>query len=294
MPDNKKSAVALGLFDGVHLGHRAVISLPVKMAEKGFVPSVFTFRSGSLRQKQCRRIDYIYSDSQKNKLLSELGIVQIFSEDFNNIKSLSGEEFVKNILINKLNAGFVSCGRDFRFGKNASCNAADLAGFGEKFGFQVEIADDISFNGENVSSNRIRELLKKGCVPEANTLLGEEYRIDGKVVHGRQLGRTLDFPTVNQLYDDAQLIPRKGVYRSAAFIGGKKFDSITNIGVKPTVDKDISPLAETHILGFDSDVYGENITVKLLGFVRDERKFDSIEELRNQIACDIKSCERNA
>lgn len=294
MAEIRKTAVALGLFDGVHLGHRAVIDLSVKMAEKGFTPSVFTFSSDSLEQKQGRRIDYIYTDSQKYKLLSELGIVRVFSEDFNNIKSLSGEEFVKKILLGKLNAGFVSCGRDFRFGKNASCNAENLAEFGKKFGFQVEIADDISFNGENISSNRIRELLKNGCVTDANLLLGEEYRIDGKVVHGRQLGRTIDFPTINQLYADAQLIPRKGVYRSAAFIGGKKYDSITNIGVKPTVDKDISPLAETHILGFSGDVYGENITVKLLGFVRDERKFASVEELRKQIACDIKLCERNA
>lgn len=285
--EKRKRAVALGLFDGVHLGHREVIKYAAGLTECGFVPSVFTFRNSTLGKKQGRRIEYIYTDIQKELLLKELGIWEVLSEDFNTLKNLSGEAFVREILINRLNAGFVVCGQDFRFGQNAACGTRELADFGGKYGFKVKLADDIVVNGKNVSSNEIRNCLAEGEMKKANQLLGNFYRIDGEVVHGRQLGRTINFPTVNQLYEENQLVPRRGVYQSVTHIEGVDHNSITNIGVKPTVGDGIKPLAETHIIGYSGDVYGKNITVNLIDFVRDEKKFSSIEELRTQINIDI-------
>jgi riboflavin kinase/FMN adenylyltransferase len=287
MAEKTSRAVALGLFDGVHRGHREVISFPVKLEEKGMIPSVFTFSSDTVGEKQGRRIEYIYTDSQKEIILKSLGIRDVFSENFNALKDLSGEEFVTEILIGKIHADYVVCGHDFRFGKSASCGIDELAEYGRKFGFGVEVVRDVSLNGENISSNKIRSLLKDGEIAAANILLGADYRIDGEVVHGRQIGRTIDFPTVNQLFGENQLVPRKGVYRSVTAADGKVYNSITNIGVKPTVGDDIKPSAETHIIGYSGNLYGKNITVTLSEFVRDERKFNSVDELRTQIQNDI-------
>lgn len=290
MTENSKRAVALGLFDGVHLGHREVIGYPVKHEKSGFIPSVFTFGSNSLSEKQGRKIEYIYTDSQKKRLIEALGIHEVFSSDFEEIKMLTGEEFAMNILVKKLHAAYVVCGKDFRFGSKASCGIKELAEFGRKYGFEAEIAEDVQSGGENVSSNRIREMLKAGEIQSANRLLGENYRIDGEVVHGRQLGRTLNFPTVNQLYGENQLIPRKGVYFSETEADGIHYASVTNIGVKPTVGAEANPLAETHILDYSGNLYGKSITVRLKEFVRDERKFSSAEELRRQIEKDTEYC----
>ncbi|MBQ3948511.1 MAG: riboflavin biosynthesis protein RibF, partial [Ruminococcus sp.] len=133
----QKRAVALGLFDGVHLGHRAVIKKPAELKENGFIPAVFTFDNTSLVRKQGRSIEYIYTDSYKHRLIRSLGIEEVFSEDFQSLKSLSGEEFAEEILCRQMRAAHVCCGNDFRFGKNAACGAQELIGFGKRFGFEV-------------------------------------------------------------------------------------------------------------------------------------------------------------
>lgn len=283
----KKRAVALGLFDGVHLGHREVIKYPVQLEKNKFVPSVFTFKNSSLYKKQGRSIEYIYTDTQKETIIINLGIKEIFSLNFNIIKNLSGEEFVREILIKTINAEYVVCGDDFKFGKNASCGIRELSELGKKYNLIVRIAENVKLQNESVSSRKIRECLKNGDIQTANIMLGSDYHIDGEVVHGRQLGRTLNFPTINQAFEFNQLVPRKGVYQSVANVNGILYDSITNIGVRPTVDDEIQPLSETHILNFSGDIYGRNINVTLKKFIRDEKKFSSVEELRNQISEDI-------
>lgn len=282
-----KRAVALGLFDGVHLGHRRVIGYPAELAEFGFVPSVFTFSNSTITEKQGRGLEYIYTDAQKGLIMGELGIKEIFSEDFNALKGMSGDEFVREILVRRLNTGYVVCGSDFKFGRNASCGVRELYALGQEYGFGVEIAEDVKADGENVSSKRIRELLKNGGAEAANRLLGDRYRIDGEAVHGRQLGRTIGFPTVNQPFGRGQLVPRHGVYRSEVDVDGIIYGSITDIGVKPTVGSGNSPLAETHIPGFSGDLYGRLLTVRISEFIREEKKFSSVEELKMQIADDI-------
>ena len=287
--NSKKRAVALGLFDGVHLGHRAVIAKAVEMAEHGYIPSAFTFACSSLLEKQGRIIEYIYPDSFKAELISELGIGDIFCEDFSSIKDLSGEEFVRDFLKEKLSTCFVSCGRDFRFGKNASCNISDLSELCRRYGIGLGITEDVTSGGENISSRRIRELLSSGNMTFAAELLGRCYSICSEVVHGKHLGRTLGFPTINQNFSPGQLVPRFGVYRTDVLVNGITYAAVTDIGVKPTISGERSPLAETHIVGFEGDIYGETVNTSFRAFIRPEMKFSSLDELRIQIAEDTKA-----
>lgn len=285
----EKTAVALGLFDGVHLGHREIIKFTKRFEKSGFVPAVFTFGSSGITEKQGRKQEYIYTDRQKENILEKLGMQYCYSADFSSLKNLSGEEFMREILLKKLNAYHVVCGHDFRFGRNAECGIEELIRYGQKHGFGVVIGPDIMQNGEKISSQRIRELLENGKIKEANRLLGARYNIAGEVVHGNELGRTLDFPTINQKFSIGQLVPKRGVYHTLTEIDGRKYTSVTNVGVKPTVEKNIQPLAETHILDFSGDLYGKNVKVEFCGYIRGEKKFASVEELKNQISADTEA-----
>lgn len=280
--EKRKSAVALGLFDGVHLGHRAVLKLAV---ESGLVPSVFTFSPEAVSGKSS--MGYIYSESEKSALLRKCGISDIYSVSFNDVCNLSGDEFVKNILINRMNAGFVCCGNDFRFGKNASCGVNELREMGVKYGFDFASADDIKWENVTVSSTEIRKFLLDGDVVKAHMFLGRPYSINKKVIHGAELGRTIGFPTINQIFDKGQLVPKFGVYASSVCIDGYYYRAMTNIGMKPTVNYGGMPLAETHIIDFSGDLYDKNIDTEIMEFIRPEQKFNSVDELKLQIADDM-------
>ncbi len=290
MTEKRKRAAALGLFDGVHIGHRRVIQNAVLSAEKGFIPSVFTFGGGTLGEKRGAPVEYIYSDCYKEKLLKSLGISEIFSEDFGGLRDMSGEEFAEKILVNRLDAGYVVCGRDFRFGRGASCGVNELAELGRRYGFEVCISEDVSFEGAKISSKGIRELLKEGCPAKAAELLGGDYTVYGEVVYGKQIGRTLDFPTINQHFGEGQLVPRFGVYATQTVIDGRTYSSVTNIGVKPTIEGGRAPLAETHILDYSGNLYGKTLAVAVKKFLRQEMKFNSLAELKSAIQSDIEQC----
>lgn len=290
--EKRKSAVALGLFDGVHLGHRAVLNLALEQEKNGLQPAVFTFSPSAVLRKTSGRDGYIYDYTQKFHTLKNLGFSghNIHFVDFEEVCGLNGEEFCENILKNRfLNAEIVCCGNDFRFGKNASCGVEELRDFGEKYGFEVHTADDIKINGIAVSSGEIRCLLINGGLEKANRLLGMPYRISGKVIHGNEIGRTINFPTINQEYHDGQLVLKYGVYQTVTDVDGIKYRSITNIGVKPTIKGERKPLAETHILGFSGDLYNEYVNVEFFKFIRPEQKFDSVDELKMQIAKDMEN-----
>ena len=269
--EKKYSAVALGLFDGVHLGHRAVLKAAAVQKQQGLMPCAFTFPSESAAKKGTG--GFIYGDSEKADILTEeCGIERIYSPPFADICGMEGAEFAEEILRGELNAAFVCCGNDFRFGKGASCGTAELRSFGER-----------------VSSTLIRRLLAEGDTERANTLLGSPYTIMKTVSRGAQLGRTIGFPTANQLFDAGQLVPRYGVYASLTVIDGKSYLSMTDIGMKPTVDYGGAPLAETYIHGFSGDLYGSPLRVSLLRFIRPEMKFSSLDELKAQIGRDVQS-----
>lgn len=280
--EKRKSAVALGLFDGVHLGHRAVLNIAV---ESGLVPFVFTFNPETVAVKSS--LGYIYNKEEKDRLLADCGIEQIYSVDFSDVCGMNGEEFVKNILIDRLNAGFVCCGNNFRFGKNASCGTAELRELGRKYGFEVKVADDVVYEGETVSSTAVRNMLLNGDTVRAWQFLGRPYTISKTVVHGAELGRTIGFPTINQVFSKGQLVLKFGVYASDVCIDGAWYRAMTNIGMKPTVNYNGIPLAETHIMDFSGDLYGMRVQINIREFIRPEQKFNSVDELKKQIAEDM-------
>lgn len=281
------ASVALGLFDGVHIGHRAVLSAALEQNKNELVPSVFTFEPESVSYKKSGSAGYIYGKEEKKCLLSEMGFDNIFFPPFEEVCGMSGEEFAKEILHKKMNAAFVSCGRDFRFGYKASCGVDELRKFGKNYGFEVNVADDVVCGGEKVSSSIIRTLISDGDIEKANRLLGKPYLINREVVHGASLGHTIGFPTINQLFSEGQLVAKFGVYASMTQIDGEWKRSMTNVGMKPTVNYSGTPLAETFITDFSGNLYGKTLKVILTAFIRPEMKFSSIDELKSQISDDI-------
>ncbi len=289
VPKNS-TAVAMGLFDGIHHGHRTVIRSAIDIAEQipGIDPAVFTFDTATVTSKGDGGVKYIHSRDMKFELIDRLGVRYIYSPDFMNFKDLTGEEFVELVLCDKLSAKFVICGKDFRFGKGAACGIAELDKLCRKRGIQVRtVAPVLEDGGQRISSTMIRELIAEGQIELANSLLDSKFTFRLPVAYGRQLGRTIDFPTINQYLSQRQVMPRFGVYVSRTEVWGRLYRSITNVGVKPTVRSDV-PLAETYIIDFEGgELYGEMAKVSLISFIRDEKKFDSIEQLKNQIAADI-------
>lgn len=280
-----RTSVALGLFDGVHLGHRAVLKTAAAQKMNGLTPCAFTFPPESTAGKNA---EYIYSDKEKQMLLtSSCDIAKIFSPQFSEICMMDGDTFARSILRKELNAAYVACGKDFRFGKDAAWGIDELAGFGRKYGFTVQAVNDVCCGNERVSSTAVRKLLQKGELRRANLFLGEPYMIMKEISSGAQLGRTIGFPTANQLFSKGQLVPAYGVYASRTLYEGKWYPSMTNIGIKPTVSYGGAPLAETYISGFSGDLYGKTVQVVLLDFIRPEKRFSDLDELKQQIRRDV-------
>lgn len=286
------TAVAMGLFDGLHYGHRTVIKKALDIAEKypGIDPAVFTFDTLSVTSKGQGGVEYILSRDTKFELIDGLGVRYIYSPDFMNFKDLSGEEFVELVLCDKLSAKFVVCGEDFRFGAKASCGTDELDKMCRKHGIRVFTVPPVKeVHGHRISSTMIRRLINEGDIETANMLLGSHFSFRLPVAYGRQLGRTLDFPTINQYFHKKQVMPRFGVYASKTEVGGNVYRSITNIGIKPTVGSE-APIAETYIIDFEEvDLYGEMVRVSLISFVRPEMKFENVEDLKKQIASDTEA-----
>ncbi len=286
----EKTACALGIFDGVHLGHRLVIETAVRQKNLGLKAAVFSFCTETVTSKGADgRLERILTEEEKHRRISELGADYIYCPDFSAVKDMSAEEFVKEILVDKLNCAAAVCGEDFRFGKGAKGNADVLSSLGERYGIEVMTLDKVSFGGEEVSSSRIRELIKSGKIEIANALLDKPLSYSLTVEHGNELGRTWDFPTINQRLPRGIVMPKFGVYGSYVRVGDKRYRGLTNVGVKPTVEKvkkELFPLAETYIIDFDGDLYGQTAELALKFFVRPERKFDSFGELKSQIERD--------
>ena len=287
----KNTAVALGVFDGVHKGHREVLKNAV--GSEGLEPWVFTFSEKSLPTGKAgaKRIE---PPEIKYSIMKTCGIKHVFAPDFGDVKDLSGEEFVKQILVERLCCKKVVCGTDFRFGHKASCGAEEMAGFCKKYGMEFYPVEKVFDNGEAISSTRIRAAAEKGEMEEVQRLAGYPFCVETTVVKGNELGRKFGLPTINQPMEDGYIIPKFGVYVSAAYIDGKFYPSVTNIGVKPTVSDDNIPAAETNIIGIDGDLYGKKIPVFLIEFVREEKVFENKEELFARIAVDRNNAERIA
>lgn len=277
-----ETVAALGIFDGVHLGHRRVLGAACERAKRLHASSaVFTFNTLSVTSKG--KLDALLTDEDKLRRFEEIGIEYVYAADFDDLRDLTAEQFVSRILIDKMHAVCVVCGEDFRFGKGGVADSTDLKRLCAERGVETVVVSRLSIGGEIVSSTRIRELIQSGNIAHANALLGYRWRLTALVCHGNQLGRTWDFPTVNQIIPDRLALPGFGVYCSKVRIGGRLCPGVTNIGVKPTIGEGSPPLAETHILGFEGDLYGKPLETELYEFIRPEKRFSSFSELKAEI-----------
>ncbi len=274
-------AVALGLFDGMHIGHRAVVAEAIR-AGRGHC-AVYTFSPSTLYTKgDLRRVA---TDAQQTAILDRMGVTEIFETDFAAVCDLSPEQFVEDILQNALHATAVTCGFNYRFGKGGVGDAALLKRLCAARGIAVTVVPAVESDGQAVSSTAIRSALADGDMVTVTRMMNRGYCFELPVEQGQHLGRRLGMPTVNQMLPADLALPRFGVYASCVEINGRVHYGVTNIGVRPTVGAD-APLAETWIDGFDGDLYGQRIRVYPVKFLRDERAFDTLEELKAQVERD--------
>ena len=279
----RKTCVALGFFDGLHRGHQAVIG--EVFADDALAPAVFTFASRDAGFKAGAEL--LLSGELKAARLSAMGVEYLYSPDFEELRGMSAADFVRDILVGRLNAARCVCGYDFRFGRGAAADAADLAALCRPFGIAVTVVPPFCSEGQVVSSTAIRALIKDGAIERANALLGYPYLFAHEVIHGNARGRTINTPTINQLLPPSLVVPKFGVYATATEVDGRTYKSVTNIGVRPTVGDLTVPLAETHIIGFDGDLYGRTIPVSLHAFLRGEVRYASFDEMAQQIRRDL-------
>ncbi len=276
------TSIALGTFDGVHLAHQAVINEAVNSE---YTPAVFTFNQSPSGIINGEKIGAIATKETKAKLLENLGIKLLFCPDFLSVKDLSPEDFVK-LLKEKLGAKKITCGFNFRFGLGGKGNPQILKQLCKKNKIELKVIPPILVGDEPVSSTRIRKYIENGELEKARELLGHNFSFEFEVTSGNHLGSTWDIPTINQVFPNNFIVPKKGVYASKTIIDGKEYKSITNIGLKPTVGSD-NVSAETNIFDFSGDLYGAEITVVIYYFIRPERKFEDLEELKRAILNDI-------
>lgn len=280
-------AIALGNFDGIHLGHQElIIKVVEKSREKDLKPSILLFQNHTKVTINNKKPNMLTSNNQKYKIAEKLGIEVIYTLNFTKeIMNLSQEDFIKEILKERLNCKTVVVGFDYRFGYKAQGTSDSLATIGEKYDIETEVIKPIEKNGEIISSSHIRNLLKNGEIEESNRLLGRNYSIEGRVVKGASRGTGLGYPTANLDYDDDFLLPLLGVYKTKTNIRNKKYLSMTDIGYNPTFGEDNVKL-ETFILDFDDDLYGEFIEIEFIEYLRKDIKFKNKEELIQQLEKD--------
>ena len=274
--------IALGFFDGVHIGHRKILAEARAEADGLGIPlAVFTFSLDASIKDEKR----IYTEDERLFLFEECGVDEIIIASFSDMKELSGESFVNEFLIEKYGCTVCVVGEDFRFGRGAAYDADRLSLLMAWAGRKCITVDDVTIEGKRVSTTEIKEYLSAGDIDKANRALGSPYLIISTVTHGRGVGKTLGFPTLNCDIGGQRPI-RHGVYASSVIIKDKEYPALTNIGICPTFDlKDAH--AETFILDFSGDIYDERVIIRLHAFLRDEMRFDSAKSLCAAINNDI-------
>lgn len=278
-------AVALGMFDGVHRGHCRVIE--AAMADHTHLKAtVLSFTTDVHRPRNKMAQKDILSVTDRLALMQQLGIRCVYLPDFEEIRDVPAQEFVQHILMDRLAAKVICCGNDFRFGKQAQGDVQLLRELCRQRGVTLKVVPPVMDEGKPVSSTRIRCCLMQGDMESANRLLGYRYFIKQPVSYGKQLGRKLGFPTMNQQLPSNICIPRYGAYISTVWLDQKEYPAITNIGVHPSVQGVSAPIAETHIIGYQQSLYHTVVTVKLVSFMRDEHKFSQLSQLREQLQKD--------
>ncbi|WNH14189.1 bifunctional riboflavin kinase/FAD synthetase [Thalassobellus suaedae] len=283
------TVVTIGTFDGVHIGHQKIIKHLINTGKKEGLKSVILtfFPHPRMVLQKDSNIKLINTIDERSQILKDLGLdyllIKKFTKDFSR---LSAEDFVKDLLVDKLHAKKVIIGYDHRFGRNRNADINDLKTFGNLYGFDVEEISVQDIDDVAVSSTKIRNALSEGNIVKANSFLGYHFMLTGIVVKGKALGRQIDYPTANILIEENyKLIPKQGAYIVRSVIDGVLIYGMMNIGVNPTVNGE-KETVEVHFLNYNSDIYGKKIQIDLLDRIRDEVKFESVEALKNQLTKD--------
>ncbi|MEA4869582.1 MAG: bifunctional riboflavin kinase/FAD synthetase [Christensenella sp.] len=280
------AVVALGMFDGVHLGHRALMSRLLKEAERlDAAPCVYTFSNHPL-EVLGGSVKLLSGVGERNKLLRALGAERVLSVPFTKEMAALGTEQFVDLLMERWEIRGLVVGYNYTCGDHGAGTPETLAEIGERRGFSVSVVEPVMFAGTPVSSTRIREAIERGDVSLAKELLARRYTLSGTVVQNKRIGRRIGFPTANIEADPKRVIPADGVYASIAYVGGAAYRAVTNIGSNPTVYGETLTI-ETHLIEFDADIYGEALTVAFRKRLRGEAMFDSLDALKEQIRRDV-------
>lgn len=281
------SVITLGKFDGLHRGHQKLLNRVLELSgEKKWTSVVFTFAVSPYTLTKDQKHRVLLTNEERFQMLEEKGIDWLVECPFDEqLMHMPAEDFVAELLVERLKAACLVVGPDFRFGYRRGGDVELLKRMGKQYGFAVEILDKEMYEGQEISSTRVRECILNGEMERAAALLGYPYFFEGEIIHGRQIGRTLGLPTTNLKADERKVLPPFGVYATRNLIGDMEFGGVTNIGVKPTVlEKFVG--VETHLFSCNLNLYGNMEKVELLHFQRPERKFDSLETLKKQILAD--------
>ncbi len=284
-----KSAVALGKFDGIHLGHRRLLERVLEQKSQGLWTVVFTFdtSAASFFGGETKELS---TREEKRAVFSRLGIDVLIEFPLNRgTAATEPAEFVARYLAEQMRTAYLCAGPDISFGKGGAGDYKLLSEYAGTCGYQVELIDKVRVDGEEVSSTRVRQAVREGDMEKVSVMLGAPYCVSGKVVHGRQLGRKLGMPTANIVPDVRNLQAANGVYYSRARLGDAVYRGISNVGCKPTVSDEKIMGVETYLYDFSGEVYDRDMTVELLAFRRAERTFESVEALRRQIEADVEA-----
>lgn len=286
LPQNEDTSAALGFFDGLHRGHRNVIRLAAAQKENGFLPLCFTFSKNPKCIITGEPEKAIMTEKDKLKTLEKLGIEKIIEADFESVRNMSADEFFYNILLKKLRVKKLFCGFNYRFGKNGEGDIHILQSLCNENSLELCVVPAEIENGTVISSTLIRNLIANGDVCTANHLLCSRFGFASVIEHGAKLGRKIGTPTINQQLCNGLVVPKFGVYASVVTLNnGKQYCGVTNIGVRPTVGGK-RPICETWMPQYnEGEIYGETADIRLVEFIRPEKKFTDIEEM----SCEIKS-----
>ena len=283
------TVVCLGKFDGIHKGHRLLIETIKSYKSQGLETVVFNFALHPYTLFSKGDAKLIDTMEEKVEKLESLGVDTLVSFPFTQeTANIEAVDFIKEILVKKIDAKVIVVGKDCHFGRKRQGDVQLLREYAEKYNYKVVALEKLLVDDQVVSSTRVRKKIQKGYMETVTKLLGVPYAVKGEVLHGKQLGRTIGMPTINQAVSENKILPPKGVYVSRVYLENGMYGGITNLGTKPTVSGENQIGVETHIFDFDGDLYGKIVKTELLYYVRGEQKFNTLEELKTQMHKDMK------
>lgn len=282
-----RSAVAIGKFDGVHIGHQKLIHKIIEQKNRGLLATVFTFDT-SVAAFFGGEEKELTTGGEKRRIFEQMGVDVLIEFPLNReTAATEPAEFVRRYLAEQMRAAYICAGTDLSFGKNGGGNFALLEKYADRYGYRAELINKVRIDGNVVSSTGVRAAVRRGEMEQVLRMLGTPYSVSGRVEHGKKLGRTIGMPTANLVPAKDKLLPPNGVYFSRLMVDGRTYRGISNVGCKPTVGDGHIVGVETYLYDFEGDLYGKDVSVYLLAFRRPEMKFENVEHLQRQMEADI-------